>query len=204
MKFYDISLLIKEGMITYPGNPEVSIKQYAFIPQDPVNESLLTFGSHVGTHIDSERHIRNDGKTVVETPLENFYGKCKVLDLTHIELEIHEEDLKKYDIDKGDIILLKTKNSLRRYEVFRKDFIHVKIDAAQFLINKGIKTLGCDYLSVKKYGRDDEVHDLLINNLTLFEGLDLSEVSEGKYTFIGLPLRIACDGSPARVILIEN
>ena len=204
MKFYDISLLIKEGMIIYPGNPEVSIKQYAFIPQDPVNESLLTFGSHVGTHIDSERHIKNDGKTVVETPLENFYGKCKVLDLTHVELEVHEEDLKKYEIDKGDIILLKTKNSLRGYEVFRKDFIHVKMDAAQFLINEGIKTLGCDYLSVKRYGRDDEVHDLLINNLTLFEGLDLSEVSEGKYTFIGLPLRIACDGSPARVILIEN
>ena len=51
---------------------------------------------------------------------------------------------------------------------------------------------------------DEVLWHFLINNLALFEGLDLSEVSEGKYTFIELPLRIACDGSPARVILIEN
>jgi len=57
---------------------------------------------------------------------------------------------------------------------------------------------------VKKYGGDDEVHEVLINNLTLFEGLNLAEVPEGEYTFIGLPLRINCDGAPARVILVED
>ena len=77
------------------------------------------------------------------------------------------------------------------------------MDAAQFLIEVGVKTLGFDYLSVKKYGADDDVHSLLIENLTLFEGLDLSRVSEGEYVFSGFPLRIDCDGSPARVILIE-
>ena len=51
---------------------------------------------------------------------------------------------------------------------------------------------------------NDEVHELLINNLTLFEGLNLSEVSAGEYLFVGLPLRIVCDGAPARAILIES
>jgi arylformamidase len=78
------------------------------------------------------------------------------------------------------------------------------MDAAKQLVNSGVKTLGFDYLSVKKYGTDDDVHSLLINNLTLFEGLNLSEVSEGEYIFAGLPLRIDCDGAPARVILIGN
>ena len=78
------------------------------------------------------------------------------------------------------------------------------MDAAQYIVDSGTKTLGFDYLSVKKYGTDDDVHSLLINSLTLFEGLNLAEVPEGEYVFAGLPLRIDCDGAPARVILIGN
>ena len=78
------------------------------------------------------------------------------------------------------------------------------MDAAKYLVDCGVKTLGFDYLSVKKFGGDDEVHRLLIDNLTLFEGLNLSEIAEGEYTFLGLPLRIDIDGAPARVLLIKD
>lgn len=203
VKFYDISLLINNATIVYPGNEPVSIKQYAFREKDPVNESMITTGVHAGTHIDSEFHIRNDGRKASEIPLDNFYGRCKVLDLTHIKLEIHREDLEQFEIKKGDIILLKTINS-NHYDKFIKDFIHVKMDAAKFLVEIGIKTLCCDYLSVKKFGGDDEVHELIINNMTLFEGLNLSKVPQGEYIFIGLPIRLEADGAPARVILIEE
>jgi len=121
-----------------------------------------------------------------------------------VESEIHRGDLEGYQIQEGDIILLKTKNSKRGYEEFRKDYVYVKLDAAEYLVEAGVKTLGCDYLSVKKFGGDDEVHQVLISNLTLVEGLNLAEVPEGEYIFIGLPLRISCDGSPARVILVED
>ena len=204
VKFYDVSLPIREGMIVYPGNPEPSIRRYSSIPQKKVNESLITLGSHAGTHVDSKLHIQNDVDGTEALPLDGFYGKCKVLDLTHVENEIHREDLVGYQIKKGDIVLLKTRNSKRGYMQFRSDFVHVKLDAAEYLVNKGVKTLGFDYLSAKKFGGDDEVHEILINNLTLFEGLNLSEVPEGEYTFIGLPLRISCDGAPARVILVED
>jgi arylformamidase len=39
--------------------------------------------------------------------------------------------------------------------------------------------------------------------MTVFEGLDLREVSAGRYIFVGLPLRIKTDGAPARAILIS-
>lgn len=204
VKFYDVSLPIREGMIVYPGNPKPSIKRYSSIPRNKVNESLITLGSHTGTHVDSKLHIRNDAEGAEVLPLDSFYGKCKVLDLTHVEKEIHQKDLEGYQIEKGDIILLKTRNSLQSYEKFRDDYVHVKLDAAEYLVKVGVKTLGFDYLSVKKPGEDDEVHEVLISNLTLFEGLNLAEVSEGEYVFIGLPLRINCDGAPARVILVEN
>lgn len=204
VKFYDVSLQIRRGMIVYPGNPEPSIKRYSSIPQNKVNESLITIGSHTGTHVDSKLHIHKDREGTEALPLSSFYGKCKVLDLTHVEKEIHRKDLERYQIHRGDIVLLKTRNSFRDHEEFKRDFVHVKLDAAEYLVKVGVKALGFDYLSVKKFGGDDEVHEVLINNLTLFEGLNLTEVPEGEYTFLGLPLRIKCEGAPARVILVKD
>jgi len=204
VKFYDISLLINEDIIVYPGSPKVSIKPRATIPKDSVNESLITFSSHTGTHIDSPLHVSNNGKDASQFDINSFYGQCRVLDLTRVNLEIHRENLEVFNLRAEEIVLLRTQNSIRGYKEFREDYIHVKLDAAQYLIECGIKTLGVDHLSVKKFGGDDDVHELLINNLTLFEGLNLSEVPAGEYLFVGLPLRIVCDGAPARAILIES
>ena len=204
VKFYDVSLPIREGMVVYPGNPEPSIQLYSSIPREKVNESLITLGSHTGTHVDSKLHIQNDVDGAEALPLDSFYEKCKVLDLTHVENEIHRKDLESHQIKKGDIVLLKTRNSQLGYEKFRSNYVHIKLDAAEYLVKVGVKTLGFDYLSVKKQGADDEVHEMLIKNLTLFEGLNLAEVPEGEYTFIGLPLRINCDGAPARVVLVKD
>ncbi|HER54613.1 MAG TPA: cyclase family protein [Candidatus Bathyarchaeota archaeon] len=203
-KFYDISLEIKEGMVVYPGNPHPQIRQYASIPKNKTNESLICIGSHTGSHVDTMKHIQSEAAGSATLPLDAFYGKCKVVDLTSVEKAIHREDIEGYSIKPGDIILLKTKNSQRGYQEFREDYVHVKLDAANYLVESGVKTLGFDYLSVKEFESDDEVHEILIENLTLFEGLNLAEVPEGEYTFIGLPLRIDSDAAPARVILIEN
>ena len=203
VKLYDISLIINEDTIVYPGGPKVSIKPYATIPDNTVNESLITFGSHTGTHIDSPLHISNNGKDASQIDIGSFYGQCRVLDLTRVNLEIHREDLEVFNLKSDEIVLLRTQNSIRGYKEFREDFIHVKLDAAQYLIECGIKTLGVDHLSVKKFRGDDEVHELLINNLTLFEGLNLSEVPAGECLFVGLPLRMVCDGAPARAILVK-
>jgi arylformamidase len=201
MKIYDISIPIHEQMTVYPGNPKPKISQYSTIPANVTNESLICLGSHTGSHVDSKRHIQNNTEGAAALPLDSLYGKAKVFDLTNVENEIHEKDFEKYKVEKDDIILLKTKNS-QKYKQFTTEFVHLKMDAAQYLVNSGVKTLGFDYLSVKKYGADDDVHSLLINNLTLFEGLNLLGVPGGEYIFAGLPLRIDCDGAPARVILI--
>ena len=204
MKFYDITIPIERDMVIYPGNPKPKIEQYSSMPDDRTNESILTLGTHTGTHVDSMRHVQNDAPGVESLPVESFYGKCRVLDLTHVDAEIHKEDLEGSDIKKDEIILLKTKNSLRGFDVFQSDFVHVKMDGAEYLVESGVRTLGFDYLSVKKRGGDHEVHEVLIGNLTLFEGLNLKDVPPGEYTFVGLPLRIDCDGAPARAILVRD
>jgi len=92
VKFYDISLQIEEGIIVYPGNPTPLIQLYSSIPKNKVNESLITIGSHTGTHVDSKLHIQNDVDGVEVLPLNSFYGKCKVLDLSHVDKEVNRED----------------------------------------------------------------------------------------------------------------
>lgn len=204
MKIIDISMEIRQDMLTYPKNPKPMIRQYTTIPKNKTNESIIIIGSHTGTHVDAQLHIKKNGKASDKLPIDSFYGKCRVLDLTNSGKEIHKEHLTEYKIKKGEIILLKTENSKEQYKTFRRDFAHLKVDAAGYLVKRKIKTLGVDYLSGKKFGGDAEVHEILINNLTLFEGLYLKNVTHGKYTFVGFPLKIKCDGAPARAILIKE
>ncbi len=203
MKIYDISMTLKEGMLVYPGDPELHIYRHTSMPKSPTNVSLIHMGSHTGTHVDAERHIKLGGKTADTIPVETFYGKCKVLDLTKDGDSIGKRELAGFDIRKGAIILLKTNNSTKQYNGFRKDFAHLSEDGARYLVSKKIRTLCIDYLSIKKFNADDIVHKLVIENMTLFEGVYLKGVPAGTYTFVGLPLKIKCDGGPARAILIK-
>jgi arylformamidase len=206
MKIYDISMEIKEGMLTYPGDPEVRIKK---IPKSASNLSELTLGSHTGTHVDVKRHINNKGLGVDRIPLEKCIGPCKVLDLTKTKFGdgIRPVDLANFSIKKNDIILLKTKNSSIKNKKFRKDFVYLTEEGAEFLVNKKIKAVGIDYLSIQKYHTGScAAHCVLLDkNVLIFEGINLSKVRPGKYTFIGLPLKIKeGDGSPIRAILVEG
>ncbi|MDD4621242.1 MAG: cyclase family protein, partial [Methanosarcina sp.] len=56
-QFFDVSLPITDQMVVYPGKSEPSVQRYASIPRDKVNESLLTLGSHTGTHVESRLHF---------------------------------------------------------------------------------------------------------------------------------------------------
>lgn len=202
MKIIDISMEIRPDMIVYPGNPAPRIEQYQDVQEAGVNESKLIMGAHTGTHVDSRLHIEEGGGSVAQLPLESFYGPCVVLDLTGAGPEIGVNHLQQENISSGMIVLLKTENSLKGYDRFREDYAHLTRDGAEYLAQLKIKTLGVDYLSVEPFRNGGEIHDILIGSMTVFEGLDLREVTPGRYTFAGLPLRIEADGAPARAVLI--
>lgn len=203
---HDISMKISEDMVVYPNNVKPKISSIRKIPEFSTNLSVIVLGSHTGTHVDSKLHVENGQPGTESLDMNSFYGPCKVFDLGHCDRYVTASDLQKFDIQKNDIILLKTKNSSGNYKAFDENFVYLTEDAADYLIKKGIKTLGFDYLSVqKKYNPSNQiVHKKIINNMTLFEGLDLSKINEGKYTFVGLPLKIDLDGAPARIVLISD
>ncbi len=200
-KIIDISLPIHEGMITYPGNPEAHIKQHKGAMSV---HSTIVFGSHTGTHIDAPSHVFEKGKTLDQIPLSQFIGPCRVLDFSQAKEAITAQDLKEHGIKKGERILAKTSNSRRGFRKFYDDYIYLDGDAADYLAKKGIAFFGIDSLSVKKRGSTDlRPHTALLKkNIPIIEGLNFKGVKQGRYYFIGLPLRFdKLDGSPMRAVL---
>lgn len=207
MKIIDITLPITSGMVVYPGNAETELTDFHKLPEDSSNSTLISMGSHNGTHVDAPKHISNEAKGIEGYDLKAFVGRCRVLDMTHVNDGIGVEDLEKEDIAEGERILVKTRNSKRGFDKWRDDYIYLSGDGADYLAEKGIVLFGVDALSVKQRGsKDTRAHDsLLSKNIVIFEGLDLSGVTPGKYTFVGLPLKIeGRDGAPARVILMKG
>lgn len=206
MEIIDISISINEEMIYYPGNPQPEMEKYREIPEDGTTESRICIGSHTGSHIDAPKHVEEDGQSVAELDLENFYGEAQVVDLVDCTEKVDRDDLESVEID-SDIVLLKTDNSVQGYEEFREDFTYLTLDAVEYLIGEGVKTIGIDYLSLVEFNGGEEAnkaHRKANNKMNVIEGLTLRRVDPGKYTFAGAPLKMEADGSPIRAVLIDE
>jgi arylformamidase len=198
MEIIDVSVPVWPGMITYPGDPAVSLERVASLANgDVVNLSRLDFGVHSGTHVDAPVHFI-DGAAAAETlPLDVLVGPARVLDLTAAE----RLDASAFEgVALAQRVLLKTRNSgLWARDSFAEDFLELTEDGARALIDGGVRLVGIDYLSIG----DEAAHQALLGaGVVPIEGLDLREVAPGDYELICAPLKlVGSDGAPARVLL---
>jgi len=210
MKIYDLSVSLSSTMPTYPGDPAVSIEPVLQIAKgDAANVSRLSFGDHSGTHLDPPVHFIPGGKSVDQLDLNVLYGPARVVDLTRVEKAITADDLERAKLPRRAVrILFKTRNSdLWQRSGFQKDFVAFAWDAAQWIVDRGIKLVGIDYLSAESFGvSEPRTHRILLGaGVVIVEGLNLRNIAPGNYTLACLPLKIKDgDGGPARAILIEG
>jgi arylformamidase len=206
MKVLDISVPNGPGQHVYPGDPEPRIDPVRQITKgDVCNLSLLTLGSHTGTHVDAPYHFLAEGPKLGQVPLDRMVGEALVLDLRG-RPAVDRAALAGGTIRTGDIVLCLTDNS-RRWErpSFQHDFTYLTEDAATFLVAAGVRAIGMDYLSIERFGSPDfPVHRILLGaGVFVIEGLDLRAVAPGRYTLVCLPLKFpTLDGAPARAILL--
>jgi len=124
--------------------------------------------------------------------------------------EINQSVVQALDLKPGVTrVLFKTRNSLYWQENkagFQPDFVGISEDGALELVNRGIKLVGIDYLSIAPYKRSRPTHEVLLKaELVVIEGVDLSQVKPGEYRLYCLPLKLSqTDGAPARVLLAED
>ena len=71
-------------------------------------------------------------------------------------------------------------------------------------VKRGVKLVGIDYLSIAPYQQSRPTHEILLKGgVFILEGIDLTEVGQGRYTLYCLPLNLhGVDGAPARAILV--
>ena len=208
MRTYDISLTITPEMPTWPGDPKVILERIDKLEDGAgSNVSRMTMCVHTGTHVDAPYHFLQNGKTVEQLPLKLLTGRAYVLHLPDVDL-ITAGVLEDASIPpRTRRVLFKTRNSdywTNQMVDFRKEYVALSPDGADYLINRGVKLVGVDYLSVAPYEMTQPTHEILLNaGVVIVEGLDLSKVSQGRYNFYCLPLKLAgSDGSPARAILM--
>jgi arylformamidase len=200
MNIIDITRPLSEDILIYPGD-----KRPVFRQEDRGHYLIsdLHMSTHTGSHIDAPVHYLKRGDTIDSIPLSHIMGKCRVIDMTSAGTSITSRHLMGR-LDGIQRLLLKT--SFSEKECFDENFPSLTADAARFITGMNMKCVGIDSPSIESYNCDGTVHrELLSKGCIIIELLNLSNVKEGNYTLVALPLPFAgLDGSPARVVLIEN
>jgi arylformamidase len=205
MRVIDISWPISENITQWRDTKSVTFRATRTFSKDKARNSIITFGTHTGTHVDAPAHFLRKGKTIDKVELTQLYGACRVLNLTKVK-KITKDDLVKYKIMKGEIILCKTVNSKKSPNAkFNENFVYLDTSGAQYLASKKIKAFGIDYLGVEHSQQNHPTHTALLSkNIPIVEGLRLKHVMPGSYMFMCLPLHIiGLEAAPARAVLIK-
>jgi arylformamidase len=208
----DVSLPIGPDLLTWPGDPAVSVEPRLRISKgDAANVSELSLGTHTGTHVDPPVHFIDGAAAIDVLPLERTIGPCVVVDARGIPGAMHPAELERLDIPAvSERVLFRTDASefWRRLPVeFPDEYPCISPDGAAWLVDRGVRLVGVDFLSVEQRGAPGHpTHvTLLSNDVVIVEGLDLSRVEPGSYELIALPLRIVDgDGGPARAVLVRG
>ena len=202
----DVSVPLRSGMVKWPDNPPVEIERTSDMERgDVANVSRISMGSHTGTHMDAPLHFVRGGEGLDRMPLDATVGPARVIGIED-PVSVKREEIEPYNLGPGERVLFKTGNSARSWwdEGFMEDFVYVSEGAALHLAERGVRTVGVDYLSVGGFHKDGvETHRALLGaGVWVVEGLNLSGVEPGAYELICLPLRVENgDGAPARAIL---
>jgi arylformamidase len=208
MQLIDVTVRLDSQLPVYPGNTPFSLEPIKRIARgDSSNVSTIHMSAHAGTHVDAPRHFFDDRSGVEALPLELLCGRARVVEITSRK-GIGPDDLAATDLSEDLRLLIKTSNSrLWAASAFQRDFVGMTEAGARYLVDRGVKVVGVDYLSVEEYGaRGAPAHHVLLGAGTIvIEGLNLLEVEPGVYDLYCLPLPVVgADAAPARVVLRQS
>jgi arylformamidase len=201
----DISVPVRVGTPEFPGDTPYSCRWTAQLAAGAsVNLSAITMSPHVGTHADAPLHVKDGAPGSVELPLAPFIGRCVVVsvdpDDPAITMERIEARAARRRIER---LLLRTGRSIASGS-FPESWPALTDECIAELLGRGLKLVGVDTPSVDlRESKDLRVHHLLFDGgAFVLENLDLSEISDGEYELIALPVRLdGLDAAPVRAVL---
>jgi arylformamidase len=203
VRLIDITPAVTPALAVWPGDtPPVREVLLDIARGDNLTLSTLHATVHLGAHADAPSHYGDDAPTIDRRPLETYLGPCDVM---HVRVERGRRILP------GDLprepasprVLLRT----RTYpdpERFNEDFAALSTELVSRLDDRGVRLIGIDTPSVDLFDSKElpAHHACLERDMAILEGLVLTDVPEGVYELIALPLKlVGFDASPVRAIL---
>jgi arylformamidase len=204
-KIYDISMPITMDMPVYKGKeakkPIISVE--SDFTTGTAYESSIKMNLHTGTHLDRTLHMIPGGNTMDTLILEELITECRVINLTQVQDKITAKDLESKNIQQGDFVLFKTRNSFE--PILEGEYIYLDQSGAKYLAERRVKGVGIDALGIERNQPGHETHLALMEiGAHILEGLRLAEIMEDHYELIALPLHITgTEAAPVRAILIK-
>ncbi len=212
VRLIDLTRPIHTGMPVFPGDPEVLLEPALCAATDGVNVLRVHLGSQSGTHVDAPAHLDDSLPTLDQLPLERFVGPAWIVDARSVPARTAiGPTLFDVDLPAATIVLIATGWASRwgTSDYFTHPYLHP--EAAQLLVDKGIRTIGIDAPSIDPSGVDDSdlpahrilcgAHAVIAENLTALDELSNAQAAGEsiEVSLFPLPLREA-DGAPIRAV----
>ena len=217
-RIYDLSQPVFTNCPQYPDeNPRpAQIRLLYMLAVQGVNKEIVEISTHTGTHCDAPYHFFEDGKTIDEMPLETYVGPATILDLRNKPpgSAIERADVERFGerIAQGDIVLLNTGFGHKRANTaeFLTKYVYLGGEAAQYLVDRGVKGVGIDAVSMGGYkdpAKAAPAHKVILGNgkFIVEELYFPDEVMDGrKRLFVAAPVKLrGCSGAWTRAALWE-
>jgi kynurenine formamidase len=168
-RIVDLSMPVHADMLTFPRVPPPALCVYesheefaerigaaAYGVTSLTASNLVVVNDHVGTHCDSRRHIVPTAGGAETIPLEYCMSDGVLLDFTDREpgYVITAADVRAaladvdYAVKQRDIVLIHTgAGAYNTEERYRTDHPGMSAEATRWLIEQGVRMMGCDAIT---------------------------------------------------------
>lgn len=222
-KIYDLTPKISNRLAVFPGDKAFERQVLmSFSGGSHLDLSTIVTTVHLGAHADAPSHYHSGGMTMEKRSVGRYMGKAQVIRVGR--LRARERVLPRHLVARESMaggiraqgasrfngliqaprVLMDT-GSFVDPEKWTDDFNSYSPELLHFLADRGVKLVGIDTPSVDPAdSKALESHQILFErDIAVVEGLVLSNVPEGVYTLIALPLPIeGGDASPVRAVLL--
>jgi len=221
MKIIDLTRCITEDMPMYPGTNPPKLNVAFCCEEDGFVETLMTFYSHTGTHIDAPAHISQKGLSLDKYPIEHFIGKALIIDCRSLKsgekITMHFLESKGDLLLKVEFILFFTGHCAQwgKLEYFQ-NYPILSNDVIEWINQHKLKGIGIDAPSFDPVFTANlengagylHIHHAILNTqkTLLIENLcNLEAIGYELFLLFALPIfTLNADGAPARVVAVIN
>ena len=212
MKVIDLTQLISADMPVYPGTEQPKLNVANTYEKDGFRETLITFYSHTGTHMDAPFHLFGNRTSLDAMPADQFVGKALVVDCTDVGeggiIGMERIEVVKELADEAEFLIFHTGWDVNwGKDAYFGEYPVVSMEICQYLLDSkkkgvGFDVIGIDPVSDVKLSR----HRMLLSqrDIVIIENLtNLEKIGGGLFTFAALPLKYKdADGAPIRAVAI--